>query len=243
MDTGRAGNILVVDDDEEICDLIRSYLEDEGYSVSTAGSAGELHKIMPNQQFDAVFVDIRLPDGDGFSLVKDLRGTYSGAILMLTGKQDVVDRVAGLEVGADDYITKPFHLRELLARLRTVLRRSIEARAVPRAASETGRSYQFASWRLDPEGRTLCSPTGEFVNLTSGEFDLLLTFVEHPKRVLSRDQILDLARGREAAMFDRSIDVQVGRLRRKIESDPKRPALIKTVRNAGYMFNADVTIG
>ena len=172
-------------------------------------------------------------------------------IVMISGKEDVVDRVAGLEVGADDYIVKPFHLRELLARIRSVLRRRDISGNSPAGPAESQTALAgtgsrqllcFSGWILDSEQRILTSPDGELPQLTGGEFDLLVAFASHPKRALTREQLLDYSRSRDAEAFDRSIDVQVGRLRRKIEQDPKRPALIKTVRNVGYMFGADVTL-
>lgn len=246
-------HIVIVDDDAEIRDLVQEYLSEEGFSVAEAPDGVEMRQLMAEQVPDVVLLDLKLPGEDGLTLAREIRQKFPAmGIVMISGKEDVVDRVAGLEVGADDYVVKPFHLRELLARVRSVIRRSenTQGGSAPlpheNAASMTEPSprqvYRFADWILDSDGRVLMSGDGAPVELTSGEFDLLATFVNHPNRALSRDQLLDFARNREAESFDRSIDVQVGRLRRKIERDPKRPALIKTIRNIGYMFSADVTM-
>jgi DNA-binding response OmpR family regulator len=241
--------IVVVDDDEAICEMIQDYMSDEGFAVATALDGVGLHAAIAEAPTQLVILDLKLPDKDGFALARELRERHADiGILILTGKDDVVDRVAGLEIGADDYVTKPFHLRELLARARSILRRRQQDAAAedpvdpaPHPAGDGGRRrFRFAGWTIDLTVRELRAPDGCSVVLTGGEFDLLVTFVEHPGRPLSRAQILDMARHRAAAPFDRSIDVQVGRLRRKIETDPKRPMLIKTIRNAGYMLDAPV---
>jgi DNA-binding response OmpR family regulator len=240
----------VVDDDADIRDLVREYLSDEGYAVGEAADGGTMRDLIAERVPDLVLLDLKLPGEDGLTLTRELRRNFPAmGIVMISGKEDVVDRVAGLEVGADDYLVKPFHLRELLARVRSVLRRRDKDRngetepsggvAVADAFPRT--VYRFGNWILDGDRRTLVSREGEAVALTSREFDLLLAFITHANRALSRDQLLDYAGG-GADPYDRSIDVQVGRLRRKVERDPKRPALIKTVRNVGYMFTADVTM-
>jgi len=178
-----------------------------------------------------------LPGEDGLSLCRKLRASTATPVIMLTAMGEDVDRIVGLEMGADDYLPKPFNPRELLARIKAVLRR---VQSLP-AASPKGDTAKFDGWTLDLGSRRLTSPQGEEVELSTGEYDLLLAFATHPRRVLSRDQLLDLARGRTAAPFDRSVDIQVMRLRRKIEADPKEPRLIKTVRGGGYMFAAEVT--
>lgn len=250
-----SATIAIVDDDPEIRDIVREYLSDEGFAVQEAADGSSMHSLLEHQVPDVVLLDLRLPGEDGLSLARHLRKEFPTiGILMITGKEDVTDRVAGLEVGADDYLVKPFHLRELLARVRSVLRRQ-ENHALgsngangaadcpdPAQHNDKGRQYAFADWILNESDRTLHSTSAEKVDLTGGEFDLLLAFVSHPQRALTRDQLLDYARSRDAEVFDRSIDVQVGRLRRKIERNAKRPALIKTVRNVGYMFCADVTV-
>ena len=248
-------SVIVVDDDPEIRDLVREYLAEEGFAVTEAKDGTALRDQIALRIPDIVLLDLKLPGEDGLTLARELRQKDpTVGILMISGKEDVVDRVAGLEVGADDYLVKPFHLRELLARVRSVLRRreagapqgEPRAEVQPRAATPGERPrkvFRFSDWIFDGDRRTLVSESGEAVDLTSGEFDLLAVFVGHANRALTRDQLLDYARSREAEAFDRSIDVQVGRLRRKIERDPKRPALIKTIRNIGYMFDADVTPG
>lgn len=249
----KGARILVVDDDPEIRDILNEYLTDEGFVVAAAPDGETMRRLLPDDVPDLVLLDVKLPDEDGLSLARELQQSFPQAgIVMISGKEDVVDRVSGLEMGADDYIVKPFHLREVLARVRSVLRRR-EVTAIngtsdkntdksePSLPSGNHRTYCFSDWTLDADGRSLTSPQGDAVDLTGGEFDLLLTFVSHANRALSRDQLLDYTRSREAEPFDRSIDVQVGRLRRKIERDPKRPTLIKTIRNVGYMFDTEVT--
>ena len=249
-------SVLVVDDDPEIRDLVREYLSEEGFAVQEAADGETMREIIDRYMPNLIILDIKLPGKDGFSLARELRKTHSKVgILMISGKDDLVDRVAGLEVGADDYLVKPFHLRELLARVRSVLRRSeigesINAQPANRNGGrhDTGSggpstAYRFAGWTLDDKRRKLESADGKLVELTAGEFDLLVAFVTHPNRALSRDELLDYARSRESDSCDRSIDVQVRRLRLKIEPDPKRPSLIKTIRNVGYIFGPDVSEG
>jgi len=242
-------HILVVDDDAEIRDLVQEYLQEEGYRVSLAADGTAMQEVLGRTPVDLVILDVRLPGEDGLTLAARLRRESHAGIIMLSRKDELVDRVAGLEVGADDYVAKPFQLRELLARVRSVLRRRSAAPAAPedpaadRPEKSPGKSAQrlcFAGFQLHRHTRTVLDPNGAPVELSAGEFDLLLTFLEHPKRALSRDEILDYAHGREAALFDRSIDVQVGRLRRKIEINPQRPELIKTVRGVGYIFDIEV---
>jgi two-component system OmpR family response regulator len=238
-------HVLVVDDDPQIRSLIKEYLEDEGFRVTTAGDGSQMRQALQQEPANLVILDVRLPGESGLDLALELRQTSEVPIIMLSQKDDVVDRVAGLELGADDYVPKPFHLRELLARIRSLFRRSearVESEAVPSKDKELDSgSLRFEGWRLNPKRRELFSPEEQLVELSAGEFNLLVAFAERPNRILSRDQLLDIVYHREAALFDRSIDVQIGRLRRKIEPDPKRPMLIKTVRGAGYMFNCDVT--
>ena len=236
--------MLVVDDDPEIRSLIKEYLEDEGFRITTAGDGTQMRKALEAEPASLVILDVRLPGESGLDLALELRQTSEIPIIMLSQKDDVVDRVAGLELGADDYVPKPFHLRELLARIRSLIRRS-EIRAESETSSSTddkveGGSLRFSGWLLNPNRRELFSPDDVLVELSAGEFNLLLALAERPNRVLNRDQLLDIVHNREAALFDRSIDVQIGRLRRKIETDPRRPALIKTIRGAGYMFNCSV---
>lgn len=240
-------HVLVVDDDPDIRSLIKDYLEDEGFRITTAGDGAQMRKALEKEPAHLVILDVRLPGESGLDLALHLRQSSEVPIIMLSQKDDVVDRVAGLELGADDYVPKPFHLRELLARIRSLIRRSevrADSDAAPSKDKDNGEeALRFSGWLLNTRRRELFSPDDGPVELSAGEFNLLVAFVERPNRILSRDQLLDIVYNREAALFDRSIDVQIGRLRRKIEADPKRPALIKTVRGAGYMFTGDVHRG
>ncbi|HTZ37656.1 MAG TPA: response regulator [Stellaceae bacterium] len=233
-----SGHILVVDDQQEICDLVREYLTDEGFRVTTANDGAGMREAVARDSIDLVILDLVLRGEDGLQLARELRNQSDIGIIMLTGRGETVDRIIGLEMGADDYLSKPFHLRELLARVRSVLRRG-GSRAADRGATPRAR-VKFTGWTLDLASRELLSPGGEDVRLTTGEFELLAAFVNHANQVLSRDRLLDLSRHREAGPFDRTIDVQVGRLRRKLEEDPKNPTLIKTVRGGGYIFTPPV---
>src|SRR5216684_2045131 len=235
------GHILIVDDQREICDLVQEYLSGEGYRVSTAQDGAEMRKVMAQSRVDLVILDLMLPGEDGLTLARSLREESSVGIIILTGRGETVDRIIGLEMGADDYLPKPFHLRELLARVKSVLRRA-SSRAQKEKPSGARARARFAGWHLDLSTRELTSPAGEAVRLTTGEFDLLAAFVSNANQVLSRDRLLDLARNREAGPFDRTIDVQVGRLRRKLEDDPQNPTLIKTVRGSGYIFTPAVDL-
>lgn len=229
----RRVHILVVDDDRRIRQMLTRYFEDEGYRVSDASDGPSLRSIFDREPIDIILLDIGLPGGeDGLSLARHIRSRSDVPIIMLTGRDDVMDRVVGLELGADDYIAKPFHLREVLARLRTVLRR----RQGTAAASRPDSILHFSGWSLDVAARHLTAPDGTPVSLTTGEFDLLVAFAGSAGRVLSRDQLMALTRGRDMNAFDRSIDAQVARLRKKIETDPGNPTLIKSVRGAGYVF-------
>ena len=230
-------HILVVDDDREIRDLISRFLVKHGLRVTTARDGVEMMRTLDAAAIDLVVLDLMLPGEDGLSLCRRLRATTSLPVIMLTAMGEDTDRIVGLEMGTDDYLPKPFNPRELLARVKAVLRRVNSLGA----SAPKGDIARFDGWTLDLGARRLASPQGEEVELSTGEYDLLLAFATHPRRVLSRDQLLDLARGRSAAPFDRSIDIQVMRLRRKIEADPKEPRLIKTVRGGGYMFAAEVT--
>jgi DNA-binding response OmpR family regulator len=233
------GHILVVDDQLEICQLVREYLTDEGFRVSIAQDGAAMREVLARDPADLVVLDLVLPGEDGLSLARELRSQSELGIIMLTGRGETVDRIIGLEMGADDYLSKPFHLRELLARVKSVLRRAANRSINGKPVVQRSRAV-FAGWSLDLSSRELMGPGGEAVRLTTGEFDLLTVFVNAPNQVLSRERLLDLTRHREAGPFDRTIDVQVGRLRRKLEGDPKNPNLIKTVRGGGYIFTAPV---
>ena len=230
-------HILIVDDDREIRDLTGRYLRKHGFRVDSAADAKAMDRLLRDGRFDLVVLDLMLPGEDGLSICRRLRASTRIPILMLTAVAEDTDRIIGIEIGADDYLTKPFNPRELLARIRAILRRAegVGAEQYPVEGVLT-----FAGWRLDPARRELRDPDGVLVELTAGEFGLLAALVERPRRVLSRDRLLDLTRGRDAQPFDRSIDVQVSRLRRKIEADPKNPELIKTVRSCGYIFTLPV---
>jgi two-component system OmpR family response regulator len=232
------GHILIVDDQQEICDVVQEYLTGEGYRVSAAHDGSGMRRVLAQGHVDLVILDLMLPGEDGLTLARSLRSESGIGIIILTGRGETVDRIIGLEMGADDYLPKPFHLRELLARVKAVLRRAHDRTAdMPQTTRSRAR---FAGWNLDLSSRELLSPSGEEVRLTTGEFDLLSAFVNNANQVLSRDRLLDLARNREAGPFDRTIDVQVGRLRRKLEDDPQNPSLIKTVRGSGYIFTPTV---
>jgi two-component system OmpR family response regulator len=232
------GHILVVDDQKEICDVVQEYLTGEGYRVSIAHDGNGMRRVLGQHHIDLVILDLMLPGEDGLTLARSLRNESGIGIIILTGRGETVDRIIGLEMGADDYLPKPFHLRELLARVKSVLRRVQSRVGEPGQPART--NARFAGWSLDLSSRELLSPAGQQVRLTTGEFDLLAAFVNNPNQVLSRDRLLDLARNREAGPFDRTIDVQVGRLRRKLEDDPQNPSLIKTVRGSGYIFTPTV---
>jgi DNA-binding response OmpR family regulator len=226
-----ATRVLIVDDDATIREMIADYLGDHGYEVAQAASGEAMRAEMERARPAVVLLDIGLPGEDGLTLARFLRERYEVGIIMVTGASDVVDRVAGLEVGADDYIAKPFDPRELRARLKSVLRR-LEKKDSPK---QQGR-VSIGSCLLDLKSRTLSDAKGRDVPITSMEFDLLKALAEHPNQVLTRDQLLGITRNRDWEPFDRSIDIRITRLRRKVEDDPARPRVIKTVRGAGYMF-------
>jgi two-component system, OmpR family, response regulator len=231
-----SGAVLVVDDDGQILQLVAKFLRGNGFRVVTARNGAEMTEALKAAAVDLIVLDVMLPGANGLDLCRDLRRTSALPVIMLTAKGDEIDRIVGLEVGADDYLPKPFNPRELLARINAVLRRS---RLRPQDNAQARlRGLSFAGWRLDTMKRELTDPRGVVVDLSTGEYDMLVALLEAPNRVLSRDYLLDAARNRTAEPFDRAIDVQVSRLRRKI--DPAS-ALIKTVRGAGYMLAADVT--
>lgn len=231
-------HLLIVDDDREIRDLLGRFLKKHGYRVTTARDGKEMRRALADWRIDLVVLDLMLPGEDGLVLCRDLRARSNLPVIMLTAMREETDRIVGLEMGADDYLPKPFNPRELLARVKAVLRRTTYATGGDPAT--TGSVLRFAGWKIDLARRRLESPQGLLIDLTAGEFDLLVAFVQHPQRVLSRDQLLDLTRGREAVPFDRSVDNQVSRLRRRVEADPKEPELIKTIRSGGYIFTATV---
>ena len=234
-----APHILVVDDDADMRQLVFDYLGEFGLRVTCVPDGKTMRRQLVESVVDLVLLDLKLPVEDGMSIARELRTRSSIPIIMLTGRRDDVDRIMGLELGADDYLTKPFNPRELLARIRTILRRT-QSHPPARSDGQPLRAFRFAGWELDMRTRRLTSADGERVELTHAEFALLNAFLGTPQRILSRDQLLELSRGYDDDTFDRSIDVQILRLRRKIEADPSRPDLIKTERGAGYFFNAKV---
>jgi DNA-binding response OmpR family regulator len=225
-------HILVVDDDAQIRRMLRRCLEDEGYRVSESADGENIESTL-RAGLDLVTLDLNLGRADGLAIARRIRQVSAVPIIMITGKGDMIDRIVGLEIGADDYIAKPFHLREVLARIRSVLRRSGGSAATPTQSSET---IRFDGFVLDPARRSLVGPDSQAIDLTTGEFDLLLLFCRHAHAVLDRDRIMDLLKGQDWAPNDRSIDNQVARLRKLIETDTRRPELIKTIRGAGYSF-------
>ncbi|MCY9811345.1 MULTISPECIES: response regulator [Aeromonas] len=232
-------HILVVDDHSEIRDLLKRFLEQHGMRVSCARDGKEMKRLLDEREFDLLVLDLMMPGEDGLTLCRELRAKSRLPIIMLTAMGEETDRIIGLEMGADDYLSKPFNPRELLARIKAVMRRT-QAESLPVPETLT-RDLRFDRWLLDVNRRELVDEEGVGMSLSTAEFDLLKVFLERPQRVLSRDQLLDLARGREAVAFDRAIDTLVSRLRRKLERDPKNPELIKTIWGGGYLFAADVT--
>ena len=238
-------HIAILDDEVEITVLISNYLGGRGFRVTQVHRGAELLALMAADAPALVLLDLGLPGEDGLAIARQLREHWRCGLVIVTGRGDSVDKIVGLEVGADDYVTKPFDLRELLARITAVLRRTTAAVLPPVASAATAperRRLQFAGWEVDVALRSLTSPEGESVPLTAGEFDLLRTFAEHPGRVLSRDFLLEHTRGREAGPFDRTIDVQVGRIRKKLRDDTDDPRLIKAVRGAGYVLLPAVVV-
>ncbi len=239
MQEEKPKHLLVVDDDVEIRNLLSKLLTGYGFTVSQASNGEEMFAVLNDEQIDLIILDIMMPGEDGFSLCRTLRADSNISIIMLTAVGEDTDRIIGLEMGADDYLTKPFNPRELLARVKAVLRRTGDLQVETMPSTDTS-IICFEDWQLDMATRRLLSPENVEISLSSGEYSLLEAFVEHPQKVLSRDQLLEYTRNRLAGPFDRSIDVQVSRLRQKIEEDPKKPVLIKTVRGGGYMFTAKI---
>ncbi|MBQ5948856.1 response regulator [Massilia sp. ST3] len=239
MDT--PDHILIVDDDLEIRELIAAYLEKQGMRAATAANGRQMRSLMEQHQFDLVVLDLMMPGEDGLTLCRDLRaGKWrSMPVLMLTARDEETDRIVGLEMGADDYLTKPFAVRELYARIRSILRRT---RMLPPnlEVKEPGQFIAFGDWRLDTVGRHLLDREGTMVSLSGAEYRLLRVFLDHPQRVLTRDQLLNLTQGREADLFDRSIDLLVSRVRQRLGDDAREPRYIKTLRSEGYVFSSPV---
>ena len=231
-------HLLIVDDDKEIRNLLTDYLEQADYRVTSVGDGKAMRRVLEANRIDLVILDLMLPGEDGLTLCRELRGKTNLPVLMLTARGDEVDRIIGLEMGADDYLAKPFNPRELLARIKSVVRR---AQALPtNMESDKQNTLRFAGWTLDVATRNITAADGLVVPLSGAEYRLLRVFLDHPQRVLAREQLLELANGREAILFDRSIDVLVGRLRKRLRDDSREPALIKTVRGEGYVLAATV---
>jgi len=230
-------HVLLVEDDREIRTLVSRFLQSNEMRVSTTADGREMDRVLRDSRIDLVLLDIMLPGEDGLSICRRLRASSNLPVIMLTAKGEEIDRIIGLEIGADDYVTKPFNPRELLARIRAVLRRGTNDTV---EGIRKGSILTFDGWRLDPNVRQLHDPKGARVALTGAEFDLLLVFCERPRRVLSRDQLIDLTQGRTASPLERSIDVLVSRLRQKMEKEPKEPTLVQTIRSGGYMFSPAV---
>ena len=234
-------HILVVDDDREIRSLLSEYLQKQGYRVTAVADGKGLRAAVVTSHPDLIILDLMLPGEDGLTLCRELRTRSEVPVIMLTARGDETDRIVGLELGADDYIAKPFSPRELLARIKSVLRRT---RSLPEnLKTEDSGVFRFAGWTLDAATRNLTSPQGVVVALSGTDFRLLKIFLEHPHRVLTRDQLIDLMLSRDAGPYDRAIDVQVSRLRQRLGEDAKEPAIIKTVRGQGYVFSAHVEAG
>ncbi|MGA8584381.1 MAG: response regulator [Roseiarcus sp.] len=234
-------HILIVDDDVRIRQMLTRYFQQEGFRVSAVSDGVAMRMQLKASPVDVILLDVVMPGEDGLTLAREIRALSDVGIIMLTGRDEVLDRVVGLEVGADDYVAKPFHLREVLARVRSLLRRRRPAPYPPVRAPESGEGLiRFDGWLLDIARRRLVAPGGEDVALTSGEFDLLAALAKHPGRVFSREALMDHTRGRGLKAFDRTIDAQIARLRKKIERDPKSPSLVKSVRAVGYVFTGRI---
>jgi two-component system OmpR family response regulator len=232
-------NVLIVDDDEDIRELLQTYLAGFSIRAQCVGDGEAMRQAMQATTFDVIVLDLMLPGEDGLSLCRQLRATTDIPILILTARGEAADRVVGLELGADDYVMKPFDPRELVARIHTILRRARDGRQ--RETADVQDEWRFDGWTINRVSRELLTPGNMVVPLSNAEFRLLTVFIERPRRVLSRDQLMDAARGHSATPFDRSIDLLVSRLRQKLDDDPRDPKLLKTVRGEGYMFDARVT--
>ena len=237
MDQSEPVRLLLVDDEATLREPLADYLVRQGFVVDQAGSAAEARTRLRDTPPDLVLLDIMMPGEDGLSLCRHLAESQAIPTILLTARGEATDRIVGLEIGADDYVVKPFEPRELVARIRSVLRRASKGAA---AATEEEHDFLFDGWRLDPLKRKLTDPEGAVVAISSVEFRLLMAFLEHPRQVLDRDRLLDMVQGREAHLFDRAVDNQISRLRRKIEADSRNPTLIQTVWGGGYMLAADV---
>ncbi|HKQ84237.1 MAG TPA: response regulator [Steroidobacteraceae bacterium] len=234
-------HVLMVDDDPDVCSLVSEYLSQNDFRVTAVGNGKQMLDVLGREVIDLLLLDLRLPGEDGMHLARTVRQNSKVPIMMLTGRAEEADRIMGLELWADDYVTKPFSPRELLARIRAVLRRA-QMEVVTLGRDETLRAYRFAGWELNVRLHRLQSPQGEHIEISRGEFSLLCAFLSSPQRILTRDQLLDLSRLHSTEVYDRSIDVQILRLRRKIEPDPAHPTFIRTERGVGYYFDAPVKV-
>lgn len=236
----RLPRLIVVDDEEHLRDMIAEYLDKSGFSVRTASGGAALDQLLAEEEADMLLLDVNMPDEDGLSIARRVRAGSAMPIIMLTAASDIVDKIVGLEIGADDYVTKPFDLRELKARIRALLRRNPQSAPIPPDekldAPQRAKKHPFGKVFLDVEACCLVHVNGTSEALTAMEFDLIRVFMQNPDRVLTRDRLLDLAHKRDNDPFDRSIDVRVTRIRKKIEHDPAKPQTIKTVRGAGYIY-------
>jgi DNA-binding response OmpR family regulator len=231
---------LIVEYDDDVRGALQRWLASDGFRVTTVGEGKRVSKVLETEHIDLIVMDTCLPDTDGLRLTTEVRKNYNVGIIILSGRSDVVDRVVGLEMGADDYITKPFEPRETLARIRSVMRRMRLAPALSTHAPIV--TYTFDDWVLDPSSHALFNPNGDPISLTGGEFQLLEALVTHANRVLSRDQLMEWTGGHDSPTFDRSIDTRIGRLRRKLRDHARMPRYIKTIHNSGYLFAAKVTV-
>ena len=231
-----AAHIVVVDDDKDVRETVAEYLRRNGFAVTEAEGGAALRAVMASRPIDLALLDINMPGDDGLTLAREIRSSGEAGIIMLTANSDDLDKIVVLEVGADDYVTKPYNPRELLARVKAVLRRASKGGG---ATATMGREVQMGKCRLNLDSRRLFEADGADVPLTAMEFDLLRTFAEHPRQVLGRDRLLDLAHNKDMEAFDRSIDTRIARIRRKVEVDPTKPDCIKTVRSAGYVYDPE----
>ncbi|RDC59036.1 Transcriptional activator protein CzcR [Alteripontixanthobacter maritimus] len=233
-------SLLLVDDEASLRQPLAEYLQGQGFAVTQAESAARARSLLLEQSPDLVLLDIMMPGEDGLSLCRHLVETHGVPVILLTARGEPTDRIVGLEIGADDYVTKPFEPRELVARIRSVLRRAARGNGRELATDAEDSAYAFEGWTLDPLKRRLTDPEGAVVSISTAEFRMLRAFLDHPKQVLDRDRLLDMVQGREANLFDRAVDNQISRLRRKIEVDRSDPQFIQTVRGGGYRFGATV---
>lgn len=236
MNAATPVSLLLVDDEQQLREPLADYLSRQGFAVTQAASAAEARSLLRDTRPDLVLLDVMMPGEDGLSLCRHLSESQAIPTILLTARGEATDRIVGLEIGADDYVVKPFEPRELVARIRSVLRRAAKGPIAP-VEDEV---FEFDGWQLDPLKRRLTDAEGVMVSISSVEFRLLMAFLEHPRQVLDRDRLLDMVQGREAHLFDRAVDNQISRLRRKIEVDSRNPALIQTVWGGGYMLAADV---